>query len=115
MLLKDSDFVEGCDCLINNKMKRYSSELQNLENQKDKHFAQAARDISLVLLHDVILLEANSYSMKYTASKKREAERIINELNIQIKDIQDSNEEEDVTKLGLLKEFLSIMKQGLKY
>ena len=44
--------------------------------------------------------------MKYEAYKKNEAERLINGLKSQIEEIQDSNEEEDIAKLCILKECL---------
>ena len=48
-------------------------------------------------------MEARSYTMKYKAYKKKEAERLIIGLKSQMEDIQDYNEEKDIAKLGLLK------------
>ena len=60
MLLKDIDFVTGCNHLIKSVMKQYSQHLQNLEDQKDEDYLQAKWDISPILLHDVILMEVRS-------------------------------------------------------
>ena len=44
--------------------------------------------------------------MKYKAYKKSESECIINGLKNQIKELQDDDNEDDVAKLGLLKNCL---------
>ena len=41
--------------MIKTTLKSYSSKLYNLKNKKYEHFAQAAWDISPILLHNVIL------------------------------------------------------------
>ena len=57
-------------------------------------------------MYDILLMEARSYTMKYKAYKKKEREMLTNGLKRQIEGIQDSNEEEDMTKLEMLKKFL---------
>ena len=59
-----------------------------------------------VLLHNVLLMEGRSYTMKYKAYKKKEREMLTNGRKGQIEEIQDSNKEEDVTKLKMLKKCL---------
>ena len=83
-------------------MKSYSSQLQNIEDLKDDDYPQAGWDISKVLLHDTILLEARSYSMKYKAFKKREREMVIRNLRQQIDEVQDSKDSEGIVRLQLL-------------
>ena len=57
--------------MIKTTMERYSSELQNLENPKDEHFAKASFDIIPVLLHNIILLKVTSYTRKYKVYEER--------------------------------------------
>ena len=44
--------------------------------------------------------------MKYKAFKKRERELLANGINSQIDEIQDSNAEEDIEKIKVLKRYL---------
>ena len=70
-LLKDANFITSCNQTIKTVMKRYSKHLQNLDDLKDEDYPQAKWDISPVLLHDTILMEVRSFSMKYKAFKKK--------------------------------------------
>ena len=101
-LLKDADVITGVSQEIKTVMKRYSSQLQNTKDPKDDNFAQSSWDISNTLLHDTILLEACSYSMKYKAYKAREREMTIRNLRQQIDEVQDSKAEDDIQRLQLL-------------
>ena len=83
-------------------MELYYLQLQNIEEPKDKDYDQAKLEIAPMLLYDILLRETRSYTMKYNAFKKRKTERLTNELKRQIEEIQDSKEEEDIAKLGLL-------------
>ena len=105
-LLRDTNYVTGCNQMIKTVMKRYSLQLQELYDPKDAEYAQAKWDITPVLLHDILLMETRSYTMKYKAFKKKESERLAHGLKTQIKEILDSDKAKDVTKLGLLKKFL---------
>ena len=87
-------------------MKWYSKELQNLDDPKDEDYPQARWNISPMLLHDVILMEVRSYTMKYKAFKKREKELLMIGLRAQINELQDSNELMDTEKLEVLKRCL---------
>ena len=98
--------MTGCNHIIKTGMKRYSHHLQELDDSQDSDFAQAKRDITTVLSHNILLMEACSYTMKHNAYKKKEREMLTNGLKRQIEEIQDSIKEEDVTKLEMLKKCL---------
>ena len=57
-------------------MKMYSSKLQLKDNLDPDKCAKAKFDISYTLLHDIILMEALAYTLKYTANKRKEEESI---------------------------------------
>ena len=85
---------------------QYSQQIEELDNPQDVDYAQAKWDITPVLLHNVLLMEVRSYMMKYKAYKKKEREMLTNSMKRQIEKIQNSNEEEDVYKVDILKKFL---------
>ena len=58
--------------MIETVMKRYSKHLQSLDDLKDEDYPQAEWDISPVLLHDTILMEVRSFSLKYKGFTKKE-------------------------------------------
>ena len=62
-LLKDTDFLTVYQ-VIKFVMKRYSQQLQNLEDLKDEDYPQEKWNIRSVLLHELILMELRSYTMK---------------------------------------------------
>ena len=68
----NANFIEGC----NQTMERYFSELRNCENPSMDTYAQATFDISHTLLHDVILMEARAYTLKFRAQNEKEDECI---------------------------------------
>ena len=91
LLLKDTDFVMGYNRLIKSIMKQYSQQLWNLDDPKYEDYPQARWDISPVLLHDVVLMEVRSYTMKYKALKKMIKELLMIGHRAQIDELQDSN------------------------
>ena len=65
-------------------MKRYSHQIQELDDPQDADCAQAKWDITPILLHNSLLMEAGSYTMKYKAYKKKEREMLMNGMKRQI-------------------------------
>ena len=57
-LLRDTDFVTGFNLMIKTVMKRYYQQIPEINNPQDVDYAQAKWDITPVLLHDVLLMEA---------------------------------------------------------
>ena len=84
-------------------MKMYSPDLQKIENPDKETCATAKFEIGHTLLHDVILMKARAFTMKYTANKQREKESIKCSLQAKIYEIQDSVGVDDVERLGNLK------------
>ena len=87
-------------------MKMYSPDLQRYENPDSETCATAEFEIGHTLLHDVIMMEARAYTMKYTANKRREEESIKHSLQAKIDEIQDSVDIEDGERLENLKKCL---------
>ena len=102
----DADFIDGCNRTIENTMKMYSPDLEKYKDP-DKETCSAAKfKIGHTLLHDVILLEARVFTMKYSANKRREEESIKRSLQAKIYMIQDSVGINDAERLGNLKKCL---------
>ena len=86
-LLKDAYFLESCNKTIAGTMKMYSADLQRYKNPDSKTCATAEFKIGHNLLHDVIMMEACAYTMKYTANKRREEVCIKHSLQAKIVEI----------------------------
>ena len=104
--LKDAEFIEDCNKVIANTMKMYDNKPQLIDNPNAKQFAYATFQINHTLLHDVILMEARAFTIKYTAKKRIEANFIKNSLHIKIQEIQDSPDEDNYKRLKNLKDCL---------
>ena len=84
-------------------MKQYSEELENIEDPSTEQYCDAKSYISNTLLHDVILMEVRSMTLRSEARKKRmQCERKV-KLESRIDEIQNSYLEEDVLELKELK------------
>ena len=70
-LLKDLDYIKECNKVIKRTMKQYSEELRNIEDPSIEQYCDAKSDISNTLLHDVILMEVRSMTLRFEACKKR--------------------------------------------
>ena len=73
-LLTDIDFINGCNGVLTSNLIQYSSQLRELQMTQEiscEQFGSAEYDISYILLHDVLLMEAMSFVMKYEAAKNR--------------------------------------------
>ena len=67
-------------------------------------FGSAKYDISYILLHDVLLMEARSFVMKYEAARNRKINGKKIEIESEIDRIQKSLDDKDVERLEVLKE-----------
>ena len=79
-------------------------DLNNPPELIDQALTSSTPLISSSLLHNVILLEARSYSMKYAAKLKRNLLRKTEELNEIIESKIDSDDPEDMEIVNNLKE-----------
>ena len=61
-------------------------------------FGSATYDISYILLHDDLLMEAHSFVMKYEAAKNRKTNGKKHEIESEIDKIQNSQEAKDTEK-----------------
>ena len=64
-LLKDLDYIKECNEVIKRTMKQYSEELKNIEDPSTEQYCDAKLDISNTLLHDVILMEVRSMTLRF--------------------------------------------------
>ena len=86
---------------------QYSGQLRLCSTNPEltaKQYAEAESDISYTLLHDVILLEARSFAMKYQAGKEREEIKKKEEIESEIDRLQNSDKENDIERVNVLKE-----------
>ena len=60
--------------------------------------------ISYTLLHDVILMECRAYTLKYQAEKRKEIIKKGKTINDKIEELMNTDDPDDVRKVGLLKE-----------
>ena len=63
-----------------------------------EQFVSATYDISYILLHDVLLMEARSFVMKYKAAKNRRINGRKHEIENEIDKIQNSQEDKDIER-----------------
>ena len=78
---------------------QYSEELKNITEPTNEQYCDAKPDISNTLLHNVILMEVRSMTLKYEAGKKRENGKQMEKIKKRIDKIQNSNREEDNLEL----------------
>ena len=95
---------------VNNDIERVIeqySEQTNLEgptNSPGQKPASSPLLISHILLHDVLLIEIRSYTLKYAASQKKKMLKKTKELNDFIDEKANSMEEEDIAMVEALKQ-----------
>ena len=105
VLLNYPCYVFGCNNILKKTKMSYSEQLiksNSFLQPSDKELASVSPMISHSLLHDIILLEAKSYSMKFSAKLKTEAlskTEEINELIVNKTDYEDLNDIKIVKKL----------------
>ena len=81
-----------------------TSNLSGPNNSPDQNPASSSFLISHVLLHDVLLIESRSYTLKYAASQKEKMLRRTKDLNNRIDEKANSLEEEDIGMVKKLKQ-----------
>ena len=74
-LLRNMEFIVGCNDVIASQMKAYSSSLNYIQNPTAEQCTMAKFDISYTLLHHVNLMEVHAFAMNFVAEKKREEQR----------------------------------------
>ena len=105
-LLTDLDFINGCNKVIKKTLTQYSGQLRELQMTQElscEQFGSAKYDISYILLHDVLLMEALSFVIKYQAAKNRKSNGRKNEIESEIDKIQNSPKEKDIERVETLK------------
>ena len=73
-LLTDFEYIKGCNEVIKDTLSQYSKHLRQLklhDSPSNEQYCNAPFDISFTLLHDVTLMEARSFTMKYEALKRK--------------------------------------------
>ena len=70
-------------------MKSYSTDLKQYETPSAEQCVAASYQISNILLHDVILMEARAFAFKFCAKRRREDNRIKDTLKHKIDEIED--------------------------
>ena len=104
--LNEPEFVFGMNNVIERVIEQYSKNDNPLgpNDSPDQNPASSPLLISHVLLHDVLLIESWSYTLKYAASQKEKRLRRTKDLNDQIDKKANSLEEEDIAMVETLKQ-----------
>ena len=100
--LKEPEYVFGLNNRIEGVIKQYSSCTTNC-NPPSQEQALPPFLISCSLLHDVLLLESRSYTLKYAANQKRKLLKKTEELNRKIDEKAESIEPEDIEMVNFWK------------
>ena len=100
--LKEPEYVFGLNNKIEGVIKQYSSCTTNC-NPPSQEQALPPFLISCSLLHDVLLLESRSYTLKYAANQKRKLLKKTEELNKKIDEKAESVEPDDIEMVNFWK------------
>ena len=114
-LLYDPSYIFGCNEVIRKTILQYSEHSKDLTDSQlppDQVLTSAPPLISYSLLHDVILLKARAYRIKYSAKLKRELLRRTEELNDEIERNIDSDKPEEMEIVENLKEEVQNIEDG---
>ena len=101
--LNEPEYVFGLNNVIEKVIKQYSKEI-NSNDPPNQEPAPHPFLISNTLLHDVLLLESRSYTLKYAANQKERMLRRTKELNRRIDKKSDSVDPEDMEMVNLVKQ-----------
>ena len=104
--LTEPEYVFGCNN-VNERVIFQYSERQSLDDSPelpDQEPASRSLLISHILLLDVLLLEVRAYSLKYAANLKKKMLNKTEELNDLIKKKANSNEQDDIEMVEVLKQ-----------
>ena len=100
--LKEPEYVFGLNNTIEGVIKQYSKSNINY-NPPSQEQTLPPFLISNSLLHDVLLLESRSYTLKYAANQKRKLLKKTEELNMKIDEKAGSIKPEDIEMVNFLK------------
>ena len=100
--LKEPEYVFGLNNKIEGVIEQYSSSITNC-NPPSQEQTLPPFLISNSLLHDVLLLESRSYTLKYAANQKRKLLKKTEELNRKIDEKAGLIEPEDIEMVNFLK------------
>ena len=101
--LSEPDFIFGMNNVIEGVINQYANN-EVTSSSPDQGPAPRPLLISNVLLHDVLLLESRSYTLKYAASQKERMLKKLKDLNRKIDKKADSIEVEDIEIDNCLKQ-----------
>ena len=93
----------GINNVIERVIKQYSKDT-NASDPLNQEPTPNPFLVPYVLLHDVLLLESRSYTLKYAANQKEKMLRKVKELNRRIDEKADSVEPEDMEMVNLMKQ-----------
>ena len=110
-LQNDLKYIQGCNETITSTLLQYSEQLMTIKMNQEltrEDFADAdvRLDISKTLLHDMVLMEVRSYTMKYQAGDKKNEKEEVEKIGSEIDSIQNSIDEKDIERVNMLKEEL---------
>ena len=105
-LLKNTDFIAVFNKTIADTMKSSSKDLKDIETPTAEQCSNATFNINSTLLHDVILMEARAFALKFTARKRKEENLMKDILKHKIEKIQDTVDQDDAEKQKDLKRCL---------
>ena len=91
--LSEPEFIFGMNNVIEGVIDQYSNN-EGTNSSSEQGPAPRPLLISHVLLHDILLLESRSYTLKYAANQKERMLRRLKDLNSKIDEKADSIEDE---------------------
>ena len=101
--LKEPEYVFGLNNTIERVIKQYSKN-SNGNNSPSQEPALHPFLISHTLLHDVLLLESRSHTLKYASNQKKKLLKRTEELNRKIDEKADSIDPEDMEMVNYMKQ-----------
>ena len=101
--LKEPEYVLGLNDVIQGVIKQYSKEGHRNDSPSQEPALHPFL-ISYTLLHDVLLLESRSHTLKYAANQKRKMLKRTEELNKKIDEKADSIDPEDMEMVKYMKQ-----------
>ena len=105
-LLTDFEYITGCNEVKKDTLSQYSGRLRQLKLSaitSNEQYCNAPYDINYSLLHDVVLMEVQSYTMIYEAIKRRKKNDKKDRLENEIDKIQNTANDEEIKKLEELR------------
>ena len=101
--LNEPEFIFGMNNVMERVIEQYSNN-KSPNNSPDQNPTSRPLLIPHVLLHDILLIESRSYTLKYAANQKEKMLRRMKDLNNKIDEKANSIEDEDIEMVNLLKQ-----------